>query len=667
MRTYDPKLVTKAVETIQMLSIDGVEKANSGHPGTPMALAQIAFEIWTRELRYDPTDPKWPGRDRFILSCGHASMLLYSMLHLSGYDLPMEQLKQFRQWGSKTPGHPESHMTPGVEVTTGPLGQGISNAAGVAASLKMLAARFGDELFGGRVFGIASDGDMMEGISGESASLAGHLGLDNIVFFYDDNHITIDGKTDLAFSEDVGKRYEAYGWHVQPIDGANAEQIRAALETATTTKGKPHLIVARTHIGVGSPKQDSSKAHGEPLGAAAMKATKEHYGWPLEPTFLVPPEVYALFKERAEDGKKEHAGWRAREADLTKAGGDKADLYARLMKRAVPADLLSELVKVAPAKDAATRAQAGVIEQRLAALVPSLMGGSADLNPSTKTYIEGSGALAKGDFSGRNVHFGIREHAMGAFVNGVAAGDAWIPFGSTFLIFSDYMRPAIRLAALSHLHAIFVFTHDSVYLGEDGPTHQPVEHHWALRLIPNCDYVRPCDALECAAAWTHAITRTDGPTVLALSRQTLANIPREGGFDQVDMLKGAYVLADAKDPTFAVIATGSEVEVAIAAKKILDAQGERVRVVSAPCWNAFERQDDAYKERVLPKGLPRAAIEIGVTEPWRGVVGLDGAVIGLDHFGHSAPDKVIQKELGFTPDAVATTLRAWRKSRASAS
>ena len=331
----------------------------------------------------------------------------------------------------------------------------------------------------------------------------------------------------------------------------------------------------------------------------------------------MPAEVYALFKGRAEDGKKEHAAWGAREAELTKAGGDKADLYAKLMKRAVPADLFEELVKVAPAKDAATRAQASVIEQRLAALVPSLMGGSADLNPSTKTYIDGSGALAKGDFGGRNVHFGIREHAMGSFVNGVAAGDAWIPFGSTFLIFSDYMRPAIRLAALSHLHAIFVFTHDSVYLGEDGPTHQPIEHHWTLRLIPNCDYVRPCDALECAAAWTHAVTRTDGPTVLALSRQTLANVPRADGFDERDMLKGAYVLADAKDPTFAIIATGSEVEVAIGAKKILDAQGERVRVVSAPCWNAFERQDDAYKERVLPKGLPRAAIEIGVTEPWK--------------------------------------------------
>jgi transketolase len=661
MRTYDDKLAATAVETIRMLAVDGVEKANSGHPGTPMALAQIAFEIWTRHLRYDPTDAKWPGRDRFVLSCGHASMLLYSMLHLSGYDLSIDDLKSFRQWESKTPGHPESFLTPGVEVTTGPLGQGISNAVGIAASLKMLAARFdGDQkLFGGRVFGICSDGDMMEGISGEAGSLAAHLGLDNLIFFYDDNHITIDGNTSLAFSEDVGKRYEAYGWSVQHIDGHDRAQIQKALDAAVNEKGKPHLIVARTHIGIGSPKQDSEKAHGEPLGAAALKATKEKAGWPLEPTFLVPPEVYALFKERAEDGKKEHADWKTAEQKL--ASGDKAGLYKQIMKKEVPANLLEELCKVAPTKDAATRAQSNVIEQRVAALIPSFVGGSADLNPSTKTFIDGSGSLSKGEYGGRNVHFGIREHAMGAFVNGMAAGDGFIPFGSTFLIFSDYMRPAIRLAALSHLHSIFVFTHDSVYVGEDGPTHEPVEHYWALRLIPNLDFYRPCDALECAAAWTHAMTHADGPTVMALTRQKLANIPRAEGFKNETMLKGGYVLADADKPTVVIAATGSEVEIAIGAKKILEGKGERVRVVSVPCWNAFERQDASYKASVLPAGVKKVAIEIGVTEPWRGVVGTDGLVIGLDTFGHSAPDKDIQKHLGFTPEAVAEKIGAWLK------
>jgi transketolase len=661
MRTYDAKLVETAVHTIRMLAVDGVEKADSGHPGTPMALADIAFELWTRHLRYDPKDPAWPDRDRFVLSCGHASMLLYSMLHLSGYDLRLDELKQFRQFGSRTPGHPESHLTPGVEVTTGPLGQGIANAVGIAASIKMLAARFNRHapISTARVFGMASDGDMMEGISGEAGSLAGHLGLDNLIFFYDDNHITIDGNTSLAFSEDVGRRYEAYGWSVQHIDGHDAAQIRAALDRAVAETGRPKLIVARTHIGIGSPKVDSSKAHGEPLGAAAVKATKQAIGWPLEPTFYVPDEVYALFAERARDGEKEHAAWKETVRAFEQKGGEAVALYRKLMAREVPADLFEELLEVAPAKDAATRVQSGILEQRLAALVPSFAGGSADLNPSTKTYIEGSPALEKGHFEGRNVHFGIREHAMGAFVNGMAVSNGFIPFGSTFLIFSDYMRPAIRLAALSHIQSLFVFTHDSVYLGQDGPTHQPVEHYWALRLIPNLDFVRPCDALECAAAWAHALARKTGPTAFALTRQTLANQPRAAGFDPRSMLRGAYVLADAAGaPSMVLIATGSEVEVAMAVKKLLDAEGERVRVVSMPCWNQFEREDAAYREAVLPKGVRRVSIEIGVSEPWRGVVGDGGIVIGWDDFGASAPDKVIQKEFGFTPEAVVAKIRA---------
>ncbi len=659
MRTYDAKLVEKAVNTIRMLAVDGVEKANSGHPGTPMALAQIAFEIWTRQLRYDPADPHWFDRDRFVLSCGHASMLLYSLLHLAGYDLTLDELKHFRQWGSRTPGHPELHLTPGVEVTTGPLGQGISNAVGIAASIKMLAARFNGHgpISTARVFGLCSDGDLMEGVSGEASSLAGHLGLDNLVFFYDDNHITIDGKTELAFSEDVGKRYEAYGWYVQHIDGHDTQQIRDALAKAVAEPARPSLIVSRTHIGIGSPKQDSEKAHGEPLGEKAMAATRAAYGWPAE-TFFVPEEVRALFADRAKDGARAHADWKKVVEGFTAKGGADVDLYKKTMAREVPADLLEELCKAAPAKDAATRAQAGIVEQRAAALVPSLVGGSADLNPSTKTYIEGSPAIHKGEFGGRNIHFGIREHAMGSFMNGMAASDGFIPFGSTFLVFSDYMRPAIRLAGLSHLQSIFVFTHDSVYLGEDGPTHQPVEHYWALRVIPNVDFVRPCDALECAMAWAHAIQRKDGPTVMALSRQKLANIPRPAGFDNRTMMKGAYVLAEASGtPTLIIIATGSEVEIAVAAKKILDAEGERVRVVSAPCWSLFERQDAAYRDAVLPEGPRRAVVEIGVTEPWRGVVGPGGVVVGHDGFGASAPDKVLQKEFGFTPEAVAAKLR----------
>lgn len=662
-RSYDPTLVKKAVNTIQMLAVDGVEKANSGHPGTPMALAAITFEIWTRHLRYDPNDPAWPDRDRFVLSCGHASMLLYSMLHLAGFDLPMDELKRFRQFCSKTPGHPESHLTPGVEVTTGPLGQGIANAVGIAASIKMLAARCGDApVSTARVFGIASDGDIMEGVSAEAGSLAGHLGLDNLIFFYDDNSITIDGKTNLAFSEDVGRRYEAYGWYVQHIDGHNHDEIRAALDRAVDEKNRPSLIVAKTHIGVGSPnKVDSHKAHGEPLGGDEVKLTKQNIGWPLEPTFLVPDEVRALFAERAEDGAREHEAWKRAVAEFEKANADAATHYKKLLAREVPENLFEELCKAAPAKDAATRVQAGLVEQRAAALVPSLVGGSADLNPSTKTYIEGSPALAKGSFSGRNIHFGIREHAMGSFMNGMAAADGFIPFGSTFLVFSDYMRPAIRLAALSHLQAIFVFTHDSVYLGEDGPTHQPVEHFWALRLIPNLDFVRPCDALECAAAWSHALTRRKGPTAIALTRQKVANIPRPEGFDPRSMLRGAYVIADAEGaPTLVILATGSEVEVAMAAKKQLDAAGERVRVVSVPCLDQFEREDAAYRAEVLPPGVPAVVIEIGVSAPWWGVVGKGGLVIGRDYFGASAPDKVLQKEFGFTPDAVVEKIKAWR-------
>jgi transketolase len=662
MRELERGLVDEAVKTLQMLAVDGVEKAASGHPGTPMALSAIAFEIWTRHLRYDPQEPSWPDRDRFVLSCGHASMLLYGLLHVAGFDLSLDELKSFRQWGTRTPGHPEAGLTPGVETTTGPLGQGISNAVGMAASLRMLRARAGETsgVATARVFGICSDGDLMEGVSAEASSLAGHLGLDNLIFFYDDNRITIDGATSLAFSEDVGARYEAYGWSVQHIDGHDHEQIRAALDRAVASVGKPSLIVARTHIGIGSPnKQDSEKAHGEPLGTKEVALTKDAIGWPKEPTFHVPETVRALFAERAAEGRAARDAWQRAMTAFEANEPTRAAAYAKLLRKEVPADLFEQLVAVAPRKTAATRVLSGAVEQKVAELVPSLAGGSADLNPSTKTYIEGSPALAKGRFEGRNVHFGIREHAMGSFVNGMAWTEGFIPFGSTFLVFSDYMRPAIRIAALSHLQSIFVFTHDSVFLGEDGPTHQPVEHYWALRLIPNVDLFRPCDGLECAAAWAHALARTNGPTVFALSRQNLADIPRAADFEPRSMLRGAYVLSEASGaPTRVLLASGSEVELAMATKALLEAEGERVRVVSVPCLELFLRQDAAYRDAVLPRCVPRVVLELGVTLPWRGLVGEGGLVVGLDHFGASAPQKVLAKQFGFTAEAVVQRIHA---------
>ncbi|MBK6516960.1 MAG: transketolase [Polyangiaceae bacterium] len=663
MSTLAPASLAQAVATVRMLSVDGVEKAQSGHPGTPMALADITLDVWLRHLRYDPSQPSWADRDRFVLSCGHASMLLYSMLHLAGYGLTLDDLRAFRQWGSKTPGHPESHLTEGVETTTGPLGQGISNGVGMALGFKMRAARAGRPgLVGARVFGIASDGDLMEGVSSEASSLAGHLGLDNLIFFYDDNKITIDGDTDLAFSEDVAKRYQAYGWATWTIDGHDHAQIQKALDEAVALVGKPKLIVAKTRIGIGAPtKEGSHKAHGEPLGAAEVKGTKEKLGWPVDQTFVVPEAVYAMFRERAAEGRATRERWEAEMSAFAAADPAGAAAFKALLARAVPANLFEELLAAAPKKEAATRVSAGIVEQRAAALVPSLVGGSADLNPSTKTFIEGSPAVKRGEFAGRNIHFGIREHGMGAVMNGMAATEGFIPFGSTFLVFADYMRPTIRLAALSHLQSVFVFTHDSLYLGEDGPTHQPVEHVWALRLIPNVDVMRPADPLECAAAWTHALTRTDGPTVMALTRQNVPVLARPEGFEPKTMLQGGYVLADAQDPTLVIVATGSEVSIAVEAKALLDARGERVRVVSMPCLEAFSRQADAYRDAVLPPSVPRVVIELGVSRPWRDLVGATGLVIGFDRFGHSAPAKRIAQEIGFVPDAVAATIRAWRR------
>lgn len=661
-REYSPKQVELAVNTIKTLSIDGVEKANSGHPGTPMGLANIAFELMTRYLRYDPKDPGWLGRDRFVLSAGHASMLVYSMLHLAGYDLPMSELQSFRQWGSKTPGHPEHGHTPGVETTTGPLGQGVGNAIGFALAAKLKAARFGGAFDAIRTFAICSDGDVMEGVSAEASSFAGHVGLSNLVVIYDDNHITIEGETNLAFSEDVGKRYEAYGWFVQHVDGHDHAQIRSALDKAVAQKEKPSFIVARTHIANGAPNaRDTAEAHGAPLGKEEIALVKKAMGWDPDKTFVVPEEVYALFRERAADNVKDKQRWESELSDWRKAHADAAEALDKLEARHVPADLYDALLKVLPEKEDATRNLSNVLQQTVAEKVPSLIGGSADLAPSTKTLIKKSGSVGPNSFEGRNLHFGIREHGMGSVCNGLALSGGIIPYGATFLVFSDYMRPSIRLSALGELQCLWIFTHDSIFLGEDGPTHQPIEQLWALREIPNLAVVRPADALETAAAWSLALSRRSAPTAFALTRQKVPALKRDDGWDPKDALRGAYVAQEATGgkPDVVIIATGSEVQLAVGARERLEKAGKKVRVVSAPCLEVFEKEDAAYRDSVIPPGSRRVSIEAGITLPWRRWVGDDGLTIGIDHFGASAPDKVLGEKFGFTVDSVTERIQSW--------
>jgi len=662
----DPKLLQLAVDTVRCLSMDAVEKAQSGHPGTPMALANIAVELYTRYLRHDPHDPQWMGRDRFVLSCGHASMLLYSMLHLSGYDLSLGEIENFRQWGSKTPGHPEHGLTPGVETTTGPLGQGVGNAVGMAIGLKMKQARFGDPYAGCRVYCLASDGDLMEGVSHEAASIAGHLRLDNLILIYDDNHITIEGDTALAYSEDACKRFEAYGWFSQFLDdGHDHVKIRAAIDRAIahqSTHAQPCFIRARTHIGNGAPnKHDTKEAHGEALGKDEVAAAKKGMGWDPSRSFYVPEAVYAFFKERAGELSKDHAAWKSRYDAWRKAHADLATKLDAFEKKAVPPSLMDDLIKAVPEKDDSTRNHSGALEQVVAKLVPSFVGGSADLAGSTKTLMKDAASVGPGKFEGRNFHFGIREHGMGAVCNGMALCGGIIPFGATFLIFSDYMRPSVRLSALMEQTCIWVYTHDSIFLGEDGPTHQSIEQLWALRLIPNLYVARPADGFECAIAWAIALGRTHGPTAFALSRQKLPNIKRDGGLDPRDALRGTYVVQEATggQPDLILVATGSELHLAVGARVRLEAEGKKVRVVSALCLEALEKQDAGYRERVFPKGIRKVSIEAGRTPPWKSIVGDDGLAIGIDHFGASAPDKVLGQKFGFTVDAVVDKIRAW--------
>jgi transketolase len=655
-------LLRRAADTIRVLAAEAVQKANSGHPGMPMGMADVAVVLWTQFLRHNPADPGWWNRDRFVLSAGHGSMLLYALLHLSGYDLPLSELQRFRQWGSKTPGHPEYGLTPGVETTTGPLGQGIGNAVGMAMAERWLATHFnrpGFPIIDHYTYVIASDGDLMEGISHEIGALAGHLRLGKLIVLYDDNGISIDGPTSLAWSEDVLARFIAYGWHTQRVDGHDPQAIAEAIRNAQAEATRPSLIACRTHIGYGSPnRQDSHKAHGEPLGVEEVRLTKERLGWPTEVEFFIPDEVREWMRSLGAQGAARQAEWEAMFARYAEAYPQEAAALRQAMSGELPADWDADLKFNWGAGQAlATRAASGQVLNAIAPRLPTLIGGSADLTPSNNTRPQGVAAITPQDFSGRYIHFGVREHGMGAILNGISLHGGLRPYGGTFLVFSDYMRPAIRMAALMHLPVIFVFTHDSIGVGEDGPTHQPIEHLTALRAIPNLYVFRPADANETVIAWRVALERRHGPTALILTRQALPVLEQstEGA------ARGAYILLEAPgegEPQVILMASGSEVHVAVAAAQALLAEGVRARVVSMPCWELFEAQPLAYRQQVLPPQIrARVAIEAGATLAWGRYVGLDGVVIGLDRFGASAPAKVLFEQFGLTAEAVVTAVR----------
>ena len=648
-----PDLQTRSINTLRFLSADGVQQANSGHPGLPMGTASIAFTLWTRHLRHNPRNPKWAGRDRFVLSGGHGSMLLYSLLHLTGYDVSLDDLKSFRQWGSITPGHPEYGLTPGVEMTTGPLGQGFATGVGMAIAANHMAATFnrpGHELIDPFIYAIVTDGDLQEGVASEAASLAGHLSLGRLIYLYDDNRISIDGSTDLSFTEDRALRFEAYGWHVQKVaDGNDVEAIDAAIQAAKADP-RPSIIVCRTTIGFGSPnRQGTSKAHGEPLGDEELALAKQNLGLPTEPRFFIPEDALEFYRQAVTRGGKAEDEWKLRFEAYRRIHPDLGKELERRLKGDLPSDWQSALPTFpADPKGMATRASSGKVLNALAAKLPELIGGSADLAPSNNTKLDGYPAFQKDSPQGRNFHFGVREHAMGAALNGMAVFGGVIPYGGTFLVFSDYNRPAIRVAALSHIPSIFVFTHDSIGLGEDGPTHQPVEHLAALRTIPNLTVIRPADANEVAAAWKVAIENKHGPTVLALTRQ---NVPTFGPFSEPTVERGAYVLKDfGAEPKLILMASGSEVGLIYAAAEKLAAEGIAVRVVSFPSWELFEKQDQAYRESVLPKSIQaRLAVEAGVRQGWERYA---SAFICMDSYGASAPAKTLFEKFGFTVENV---------------
>jgi transketolase len=660
------ELVEKAVNTIRMLAADAVQQANSGHPGMPMGAADMAFVLWTRHLRFDPTEPRWIGRDRFVLSAGHGSMLLYGLLHLAGFDCSLDDLRKFRQFGSRTPGHPEFGHLPGVEVTSGPLGQGFANGVGMALGHAMLDGKLGpgSPIADPYVYAIVSDGDLMEGVAAEAASFAGHNRLGRLVYLYDDNEITIDGKTSIAFTgEDVTRRFEGYGWHVQAVDGRDHEGIHRAIEAAKAETRRPSLIRVRTVIGYGSPgRAGKSAAHGAPLGEDELRATKKQLGWPEEPRFLVPDDVRAFWREVQAEKAAQVKAARDREAAWRAAHPDAAALLDVHAERWVPERILERMLDDKPAADATRKLSHGVL-QRIAPLVPSLVGGSADLAESNLTDMKGAGSFSPDTPAGRNVHYGIREHGMGAIQNGLAYDGLFVPFTGTFLQFADYMRPAVRLAALSRLQAIYVWTHDSILLGEDGPTHQPVEHLSALRAIPNLHVFRPCDPAEVAAGWAHALGRREGPTALALTRQKLAPVRRAAGVGPEQALRGGYVVEAPAGARFTVVATGSEVPLAQAALDLLAKKGIAGRLVSMPCLEAFDAQPAAWRDEVLPRDLPVAVVEAARGIEWWRLSGKDGLVLGIDRFGASAPDKALAEEYGFTPAKVAERLERWISAR----
>lgn len=654
-----------AIHTIRFLSADAIQRANSGHPGLPMGTASLAYVLWTRHLRFDPQVPSWADRDRFVLSAGHGSMLLYSLLHLSGFDLTLDDLKRFRQWESKTPGHPEYGHAPGVETTTGPLGQGFANGVGMAIAAHHLAARYnrsGTPLFDHRIFAIVSDGDLMEGIASEAASLAGHLRLGRLIYLYDDNRISIDGSTDLTFTEDRAARFRAYGWHVSHVeDVEDLEAVDRAVHDAAADP-RPSLIVCRTHIGFGLPtRQDTAKAHGEPPGEEELRGAKESLGWPTEPDFLIPEEARQAFALAAARGRQAHEAWRKTWHAYREAYPAEAGEIERRLAGDLPPDLQAKLPDFpADAKGLATRASSGKVLNALAAVLPELIGGSADLTSSNQTALKGESPFSAENPEGRYFHFGVREHGMGGILSGMALHGGVIPFGGTFLVFSDYMRPSIRLAAMMGIRVIYVFSHDSIGLGEDGPTHQPVEHLAALRAIPNLVTLRPADAAETAIAWLVAIERKDGPTALALTRQAVPTLDRERFASAVGVRQGAYVLADLGhgDPQVILMASGSEVELICRAGAALAEGGIATRLVSFPSWELFERQPESVRNRVLPPGVSaRVAVEAGVGQGWERWVGDHGEIVSLERFGASAPYTELFQNLGFTPERVIEVAR----------